>query len=478
MNVTADDGNTVLMRSAYLGFESIVRCLLQNGADVNVENNNGETALYMSVSCSHRDFERKHERPSDEKQASLSVYARIVYLLLQAGANLNETSSGFNPYTAHLVPVKLHTPDLHILKLLKAAGTNIDKCKVLVSVKTLKYLARDSIRKHLKNDHQQKNLFTTVPQLPLPFSLKSYLLYFSLQESSAKKDILLKTSDSDLESVLNLIEAGEDLNVQDETGTTALMIAAEIGDELLLEKLIRAGGNVNIKNILGDTALNCATNKGHIKCMQKLLDHDANINTRGHDGNTALVTAVTMKSEPCLNLLLQHRADPNISNDSGLTPLAIGARNGFDCTSELISAGADVELADKHGSTPIIFAAMYGRIEMVKKLIEAGADVNHTGSELNALMAAVLKGHTDCVLELIRAGADLNIRNKDGMTALMFAIEGNADACVTALVKAGAEINTKLLAAEARKYFISGGKRWFTFTSIRSQHKSINTAVL
>ena len=230
VNAPDKNGNTALMRSTCLGFEVVVRLLIQNGADVNAENNNGETALYLAVDCGHKDFERKHELPSDEQQAPLSVYARIIYVLLQAGAHLSKTSSGLNPSTAHLKPVKFNKPDLNILKILKAAGVDFDEPYVQTSAMQLQDLTRDSIRKLLKKGHKHKNLFITIPQLGLPFSLTSYFLYFSDHEFLAKKDILLKTSEGDLESVLNLIEAGVDMNAQDESGMTALMIAARIGD--------------------------------------------------------------------------------------------------------------------------------------------------------------------------------------------------------------------------------------------------------
>ena len=191
--------------------------------------------------------------------------------------------------------------------------------------------------------------------------------------------------------------------------------------------------------------------------MQKLLSYGANVNGRGHDGNTALVIAVQRKDKCCVEALIKAGADPNIMNESSLTALTLAIRNGFDFTDELIRAGADVDLADKSGNTPIICAAFYGQIGMVKKLIESGCDVNHCGSEFTAVMAAAIKGHTDCVKKLIRAGADLNMQNKIGRTALMFAIEGNSDACTTALMKAGAEINTALLAEDCRKYLTSGG---------------------
>ena len=57
----------------------------------------------------HKEHERKQKNVEngiqpDEKEVPLSAYARTVYVLLQAGAQLNQTTSSLNPATAHLKP--------------------------------------------------------------------------------------------------------------------------------------------------------------------------------------------------------------------------------------------------------------------------------------------------------------------------------------------------------------------------------------
>jgi len=91
------------------------------------------------------------------------------------------------------------------------------------------------------------------------------------------------------------------------------------------------------------------------------------------------------------------------------------------------------------GSTAMIYASYHGKLESVKALIEAKANINATNSGGHtALMYAAFEGRTDVVNELLKAGADVNIADKSGLTALtQAALKGQKDV-VKALVKVGA----------------------------------------
>ena len=94
--------------------------------------------------------------------------------------------------------------------------------------------------------------------------------------------------------------------------------------------------------------------------------------------------------------------------------------------------------------------------DCVKKLIEAGADVNNASEDNEKegntpLMAAIALRNIQCVRELIQAGADLNIPDKNGQTALMITSGDIIDNCLPELMKAGAEVNSTFLANIARK---------------------------
>ena len=105
----------------------------------------------------------------------------------------------------------------------------------------------------------------------------------------------------------------------------------------------------------------------------------------------------------------------------------------------LIASALDVE-----GQTPLILATMKEDENMVKSVLQAGADVNRINQQTGgqtALMEAASKGCTKIAILLIEAGADVNIVDMSGHTALMLAVlEGNLR-IGEVLIKAGAEVD-------------------------------------
>ena len=72
----------------------------------------------------------------------------------------------------------------------------------------------------------------------------------------------------------------------------------------------------------------------------------------------------------------------------------------------LVSLGADVNVCDEEGNTPLIRSSTRGHVHCVSALIATGADVNMMNSEhVTALIATAKYGHRQCAIKLIKAGA-------------------------------------------------------------------------
>ena len=153
-------GNTPLIEAVNAGNEEIIRLLLEAGSDVNLENDEGKTVLYLVVAQCHAEAARIHAEREKNFVADFptttpcSAHLRIFQALLPAEAHLNKTRSGLSPITAHLKPKCLEEPNLQILKILTVAGANIEAAKTFIYDPTcLQDIARDFIRKHLKQIH-------------------------------------------------------------------------------------------------------------------------------------------------------------------------------------------------------------------------------------------------------------------------------------------------------------------------------------
>ena len=122
-------------------------------------------------------------------------------------------------------------------------------------------------------------MFARVPKLGLPKLLQKYLLFSEILDED--DDVFKKCVDT-------LIRGGADVNIQDNSGATALMTAAGKDCDKCVEYLIRAGADVNSQNNDGYSALMCAARWGCDKCVRMLIAAGASLNIQDTGGNTAL----------------------------------------------------------------------------------------------------------------------------------------------------------------------------------------------
>lgn len=136
---------------------------------------------------------------------------------------------------------------------------------------------------------------------------------------------------------------------------------------------LEAGTNVNAMDVDGRTALMFAAFNGHSEVVLMLLEKGAVLDGRDQMGRTALLYAATGPFPETVRILLDKGAEPNIV-DSGehFSPLMHAAAEGnLDVVKILLEAGADLTLKDVDGDDATSFARQAGHMEVVKTLESA-----------------------------------------------------------------------------------------------------------
>jgi uncharacterized protein len=124
--------------------------------------------------------------------------------------------------------------------------------------------------------------------------------------------------------------------------------------------------------------------------------------------------------------LLAAGADPNVRDEDGRTPLfsaVLGASIGL--VGLLLESGADVNARDSQGFTPLHYCAQEDLLEMTRLLISRGADVNAQDEDgSSVLWRAVFseRNRRDVALALLAAGAKADLPNRAGETPRALAV--------------------------------------------------------
>lgn len=218
----------------------------------------------------------------------------------------------------------------------------------------------------------------------------------------------------DLAAVTDLVRSGVDVNRFTPEGLTPLMIASGFGQSQMVDLLLTAGAQVlAVDPRAGATALHKAALSGNPDVVKLLLDHGAFIDQQSPIlGHTALMDAVVYKYESVAQLLLKRGARTSITNHWHETALALARRDGLDPITRLIEARNTAD-DDEIRAQTLVPAIKAGDLAEVERLIAAGAAVNErlpmVGSpddDYTPLAIAAREGHADIVRALLEAGAN------------------------------------------------------------------------
>jgi ankyrin repeat protein len=298
----------------------------------------------------------------------------------------------------------------------------------------------------------------------------------AVDAQDAKQSVLAAARAGDREAVRALLKQGADVNAAEGDGTTALHWAARAGDADLVQMLVYAGANVKATTRLGAyTPLMMAAQAGHADAVAALIAGGADVAATSTTGTTPLMFAAQSGDTRTVTMLVEGGSEVNAREKAmEQTPLMFAAAyNRVEVVKLLLARGADVKATSKvvdltklsspeeefgqrrrpapaadgaqrppdvagltrqyrynelvgtsGGFAPLHFAARQGFFDVVKVLVEAGADVNqlNPGDRSTPLVVATINGYFDIGSYLLERGANPNLASDNGVAPLYGAL--------------------------------------------------------
>ncbi len=215
--------------------------------------------------------------------------------------------------------------------------------------------------------------------------------------------------------VEQLLDAGADPSLSSRGDGTALYQAIDNGQDSIVELLLDAGADTNHSPRGDATPLARATSHGDTDSVARLLEAGADPNYTPRGDPSALMEAASRGDLEAISMLVERGADPNRPVPGDGDPLIAAARAGqVEAIDLLLDLGARPDSAVKGDGNALIAASANGDLDTTRLLLERGADVNAavTGDE-NALINAARRGHIDIAILLLDAGAQVNTQIRD-----------------------------------------------------------------
>lgn len=495
-------GETPLMATENV---DIIQVLLENGADPTIVDNNGNTAIhltiYKAITSGCKDYLEILQLLTLQPNASLnkmnntgmtslmmaSQHGLIsaVRLLLNGGADVDVqckssiiSENELNGYTALMFAcVNGQLEVVHILLQAKANPdlqiTNNGQTALMLAIcrqeiQIVQLLLENGADLNIAKIDGETAIHVSVFNcLGISNEGILQLLMPNIDLNSLRSDQDVQSKSKTSEEILQLLVSHPniELNLMSNAGLTCLMNASQFGLITPVRLLLQNGANPDIQcintsvtDLNGFTALMFACQHGYYEIVQLLLKANANPNLLHNNGQTALMDAVNEGNLQIVQELLANGADASVCDIYGnsafhysLCGRCFRSPNHLKIV-DLVAKPSVVNVTDKGGMTGLMLASMTGNSEAVKLLLSKEADLDIQQSStltssdsligFTALMYACDRGYLEIARFLLQAKANPNIKRKvNGETALVYAIDAGSPDIVQQLLQYGADPN-------------------------------------
>ncbi|XP_065583414.1 ankyrin-1-like [Artemia franciscana] len=440
----------------------------KSSAEIDAMNAHGKTPLAIAIKANNLNLvEILLDRGADPNYGECLHYAvekgrvNICKLLIDFGAKLDAMNAKKD--TPLLIAIRNNNLELVIFLLDRGANPNCGECLHLIVQKgradLCKLLIKSGAELDAANAHGKTPLVTAIKANNL--NLVEVLLDRGANPNCGEcLHLAVQKGRADLCKLL--IKSGAELDATNAHGKTPLVTAIKVNNLNLVEILLDRGANPN-----RGECLHLAVQKGRADLCKLLIDKmksSAEIDAMNAHGKTPLATAIKANNLNLVEILLDRGADPNYGEclhhavkkgrvnicklliDFGAkldamnakkdTPLLIAIRNNnlelvillldrganpncgeclhlfvqkgrADLCKLSIKSGAELDATNAHGKTPLVIAIKANNLNLVKILLDRGADPNCG----ECLHLAIKIGRVDIVPFLVLCGAKLDAMN-------------------------------------------------------------------
>ena len=247
----------------------------------------------------------------------------------------------------------------------------------------------------------------------------------------------------------SLVRAG--LEFDRKWSDSALLDAASDGKPGYVGALLKAGIPVDVTDERGLSALLLAAKHGHSHCIEVICEEGAcqadgiDVDAIDEQGRGALLLAAKHGYHDCVRALCHEGV--GVTNEQNRSALLLAAKHGYwDCVQALCDAGTRIGFHN-YAVQSVLHCALYVAHEvdwprLMDWLRKSGADINMKDEYgRTALHIAAVLGHMECVSALLQAGRiDVDANDEQGRSAVLLAAQHGHWDCVQALCDAGATI--------------------------------------
>lgn len=483
VDTTDFDNYTALAYAVVVGDVDTCQVLIENGADINrtVGADSDEFSMVRLVISNGTPeilnlfIENKAKINQVDSSGGTPLIYSIIYnnenafkILVRSGADPNLTDLDKNPPINYAIYYQLP----NIVEMLLSNGADVN--------------AVDSEGQNALHILSMEDEYSEA-QLDMAKTLLNYGIDINAETKSKQTALMLAIANGNSEIARFLIENGCDIFIADNDGWNALVYSIYYENADIVDLLLEEGADVYSEFTSDEyvhSAFEMAVSTGNIEIINALIDYGVDINMEDPNGLPFWLYSVIYNQPQVLKEMINQGVVLDYVDEDGITPVIVAAiflaadiipilvANGlyvdeadyggwtalhYACYSKeygypesmlyatvasLISSGADVNVRDIDGCTPLMVAAGSGVPSVVELLIQCGADLNLVDSfnQRAITYGAESMDYKTCNL-LIEAGAVLNYEDVNAITPLFIALQQDANSITNLFVKAGADVN-------------------------------------